>query len=48
MTHDGFDALAWVENSQNPVRVDALEVDGRVIEPSRLSPLDRDGYDWTI
>jgi hypothetical protein len=48
MARDGFDALAWVDGSKDPVRLDALDVDGQILEPSKLSPLERDGYDWTL
>lgn len=41
----GFDALAWVTAPDAPARLDAILVDDEVLEPTRLSPLQEDGYE---
>ncbi len=48
MTVDGFDAFVWTDGSGKPARLDGIEIGGMLLEPSRLSPLERDGYDWTL
>lgn len=48
VSRKGFDAFIWLNDPNIPARLDGITVDGRVLEPSRLSPLERDGYDWKI
>jgi hypothetical protein len=40
----GFDALVWLDAPDAPTRLDAIVVDGDRLEPTRLSPLQKDGY----
>jgi hypothetical protein len=40
----GFDALVWLHAPDAPTRLDAIIVDGKHLEPTRRSPLQRDGY----
>jgi hypothetical protein len=44
VTATGFDGLAWIESSAAPIRVAELFADDRVMTPTGLSPLMRDGY----
>ncbi|MDP9225950.1 MAG: hypothetical protein M3P18_19360 [Actinomycetota bacterium] len=44
VTATGFDGLAWIESADTPIRVTELIANDRVITPTGLSPLTRDGY----
>ncbi len=44
----GFDGFVWVEAVNTPARLGAIDVDGRRLQPTRLSPLEKDGYDWKV
>ena len=44
VTLTGFDALVWRDATDAPGRLDGIVVDGQHIEPTRRSPLQRDGY----
>jgi hypothetical protein len=44
VTATGFDGLAWIENAATPIRVTELIANDRLMTPTRLSPLTRDGY----
>ena len=44
----GFDAFAWLADPNTPTRLSGISVDGELLEPSRLSSLERNGYDWKI
>ena len=44
MALTGFDAFVWLDAADAPARLDAIVVDGQRLEPTRLSPLQRDGY----
>jgi hypothetical protein len=39
VTRTGFDSLVWLEDPRTPKHLDGIEVDGDVLEPTRLSPL---------
>ena len=42
MTRTDFDGLAWVADSPKPERLDAIDVEGHLFRPTRLSSLERD------
>ncbi len=44
VTRTGFDAFVWFDAVHAPARLEAIIVDGQRLEPTRLSPLQRDGY----
>lgn len=44
VTATGFDGLVWLNSPDAPTRLDSLIVDGRRLEPTKLSPLTKDGY----
>lgn len=48
VTKTGFDAFAWLADPNTPARLGGISVDGQLLEPTRLSPLERSGYDWTV
>jgi hypothetical protein len=48
VARDGFDGFAWVGAANSPARLGGIEVDGRRLQPTRLSPLEKDGYDWKV
>ena len=48
VTKDGFDALAWLVDPNTPTRLAGISVGDQLLEPTRLSPVERDGYDWKI
>jgi hypothetical protein len=41
----GFDAFAWVSSPDSPIRLGGIQVDDELLEPTRLSPLEKDGYE---
>lgn len=45
VTPTGFDGLVWLTGADVPARLDGILVDGRLLEPTRLSPLEREAYD---
>ena len=44
VTLTGFDAFVWSDVAHAPARLEAIIVDGQRLEPTRRSPLQRDGY----
>ena len=44
VTLTGFDAFVWSDAAHAPARLEAIIVDGQRLEPTRPSPLQRDGY----
>ena len=44
VTLTGFDAFVWSDAARAPARLEAIIVDGQRLEPTRRSPLQRDGY----
>ena len=44
VTLTGFDAFVWSDAAHAPARLEAIIVDGQRLEPTRRSPLQRDGY----
>jgi hypothetical protein len=40
-----FDGLVWRTRPDTPVRLDGILVDGLLVEPTRLSRLEREAYD---
>jgi hypothetical protein len=42
VTQTGFDAFAWIRDANMPERLDAIEVDGQLLQPTNLSPLTLD------
>lgn len=44
VTATGFDGLAWMKSAGSPIRVTELVANERVMAPTALSPLTRDGY----
>ena len=47
-SQNSFDGLVWRTDPHTPERLAGILVDGQLLQPSRLSPLERDGYDWTL
>jgi proteasome lid subunit RPN8/RPN11 len=48
VTKDGFDGFAWLVDPNAPTRLAGIAIGNQLLEPTRLSPLERDGYDWKI
>jgi proteasome lid subunit RPN8/RPN11 len=48
VTSAGFDAFAWLTDPNTPNRLGRIVVESQILEPSRLSPLERNGYDWKV
>lgn len=48
VANTGFDAFAWLTDPKTPTRLSGISVVDQLLEPTRLSPLERDGYDWKI
>lgn len=48
VSHTGFDALIWLNDPNTPVRLGGILIEGQTLEPSRLSPLEREGYERTF
>lgn len=48
MSHLSFDGFVWITGPATPQRIGGLVVGERVLRPTGLSPLERDGYDWTF
>jgi hypothetical protein len=48
VAHGGFDGFAWLHDANTPTRLAGIEVGIRCLRPTRLSPLERDGYDWQV
>jgi proteasome lid subunit RPN8/RPN11 len=44
----GFDGFAWLTGPSTPTRLGGIDVGGQLLEPSRLSPLERNDYDWKV
>jgi hypothetical protein len=47
VTASGFDGLTWTELVDDPARLTDLSVDGETLKPTGLSPLGRDGYEFS-
>jgi len=45
---DGFDGFTWLVDAITPARLAGISAGDELLEPTRLSPLERDGYDWTV
>ena len=41
----GFDGFAWLDDPQEPARLDGIVTGGALLEPTRLSPLDGRWHD---
>ena len=48
VTEDGFDGFAWLVDANTPARLAGISAGGQLLEPTRLSPLERVSYDWTV
>jgi hypothetical protein len=48
VARSGFDGFAWLQDARTPSRLGGINVEGQRLRPTRLSPLERDGYDWKI
>jgi hypothetical protein len=48
VSRSGFDAFAWLADPNTPTRLGAMKVEGRILLPTGVSPLERSGYDWKI
>jgi hypothetical protein len=48
VNREGFDGLVWLSgDASTPIRLERIDVEGHVLEPSRLSPITENGYDWS-
>jgi hypothetical protein len=47
VTPKGFDGLVWLSDPETPVSLGGIQVADKLIEPSRLSALERSGHDRT-
>lgn len=45
LTRTGFDGLAWLADSTNPLRIDEIIVGNTVLASTKLSPFKYDGYE---
>ena len=48
VARSGFDGFAWLEDAKTPSRLGGIDVEGQCLRPTRLSPLEKDGYDWKV
>ena len=48
VAREGFDGFAWLENAKTPSRLGGIDVEGQRLRPTRLSPLEKDAYDWKV
>jgi hypothetical protein len=44
----GYDGFVWLHDANTPTRLSGIEVGSHRLRPTRLSSLERDGYDWKV